>query len=45
MKHREDYKYKVCIYCGLEWNVSIYDRYDFYICPVCWKKRGDKHAG
>ncbi len=34
-------KYKTCIYCGTEWNVSVKDKYDRYICPVC--RRKDKH--
>lgn len=34
MRHREGCKYKTCIYCKVEWNVSVKDKYEYYICPV-----------
>jgi len=47
MKHRDGCKYKICIRCGLEWNVSVKDKYKYYICPVCRAKikRGENNAG
>ena len=37
MKSRKvpDAVYKICIYCKVEWNVSVKDKYEYYICPVC----------
>ena len=37
-KNDSQAKYKTCIYCGTEWNVSVRDKYDRYICPVCRNK-------
>ncbi len=42
MKHRNGCKYKICIRCGLEWNVSVKDKYKYYICPVCRLKNKHK---
>ena len=33
-----DAVYKICIYCGLEWNVSVKDKYTYYVCPKCRSK-------
>ena len=30
-----DAVYKTCIYCQTEWNVSVKDKYEYYICPKC----------
>lgn len=34
-KKKPDAVYKTCIYCRTEWNVSVKDKYEYYICPVC----------
>ncbi len=35
------YNYRTCTVCGEKWNVSIHNRQDRYICPVCRKKNKD----
>lgn len=35
LKKNPDAVYKTCMYCGLEWNVSRFDKYEYYICPKC----------
>lgn len=41
-KKKDGAVYKTCIYCGLKWNVSVKDKYDFYVCPVCRAKKNIK---
>lgn len=34
-KRNPDAVYKVCMYCGTEWNVSVKDNEKYYVCPKC----------
>lgn len=38
-----DYKYRICRVCDLEWNVSVKaENVKKYICPVCRNKERKK---
>lgn len=46
MKQKDPEKnYKTCIWCRKEWNVSVQNTAEYYVCPVCrCKGRSEQHG-
>ena len=38
-KRKDDYAYKVCNICQLEWQVSQHHKGSYYVCPKCEEKQ------